>query len=524
MPGRYEAGRRTAAALLALLPLVVFLAPALGDADREPTVLLLVAASVIPAALLVFLALPAAVLRAQRGRWGVAVVIAVGLALVLGSAAIVALAPPALYATAHDVGHANVLVVSVSGLRTETVGAYHPAAGVMTPTLSVFERTGAVFDEAQSPSTDLPAAAASLLTGLYPGSHGLRGPGGRLRQAIDGLPLTLAAHGYRTAAFVSTRRLGARETGLAPMFERYDDPSSLEDWLRRTAFGSRLFHARVRTVRPASETVDAFRDWIGALPGGAWFAWVQLADAQRPRPTPVPEDVRTIGGLRLPDPARGLADPPPWAAPEDLGRPLREWLYGYVRAARAVDDRVRDLLAAVDSARGEKQRTIVVVVAEYGAPLGDEGRWFGAPLSLAEETTRVPWLLAGPGIRAGTRIEGPCSLVDVAPTLLGLLGIRGSRPAEGEDLSRYVVAAGAPARDPRSGPVFAERVSPEGEVTAWSVRYGRFKLLRGAAGEETLFVVDEGTDRELPAPRGREERQKQQLSDMLSRRGSQEGR
>jgi arylsulfatase A-like enzyme len=43
----------------------------------------------------------------------------------------------------------------------------------------------------------------------------------------------------------------------------------------------------------------------------------------------------------------------------------------------------------------------------------------------------IPWLVAGPGIRAGYAISAPVSLLDTAPTLARLLGIAPHHEWEG---------------------------------------------------------------------------------------------
>ena len=49
---------------------------------------------------------------------------------------------------------------------------------------------------------------------------------------------------------------------------------------------------------------------------------------------------------------------------------------------------------------------------------------------LREDMT-IPWLVAGPGIRAGHTIAADVSLLDTAPTLARLLGIAPDREWEG---------------------------------------------------------------------------------------------
>ncbi len=525
--GRYEAGRWTLVQLLALAPALAWLAPEPLPEEHLPPVLLATALALALSLALAFLAVPAAVLRARRGRWGLAVTGLAILAIVLGGVVVAALGPGGLYGPARDAAYPNVLLVSISGLRPRYIGAYQ-APGHFTPVLNALAFRGATFDEVVSPSVDLAPAAASALTGLYPSAHGLRAPGDRLRPGIEGLPEVLAGHGFRTGAFVSSRALAGRATNIGALFERYDDPTTLRDWLARTALGRPVVGrlAPPPPMRSAEATVGGFREWLTSLPRGPWFAWVELAGPLQPQPEPPPPERVALAGQRLPDVTRRVDPPPAWAPPGTGARPVRDWLYGYALAVRAADAQL-DVLQQVVTTRGDWHRTLLVVVSEIGAPLGEDGPWFERPTTLGENLVLVPWIASGYGVRPGIAIEGPCSLVDVAPTVLGLIGLGGAREAEGEDLSRYLTAGGNATRDPHSGPVFTELVPANGSpgYDAWrAIRLGRWKLLRGPGGNERLFVTEDGDEREIALPRGHEERQRQRLSDMLSLRLAQEAR
>jgi hypothetical protein len=81
----------------------------------------------------------------------------------------------------------------------------------------------------------------------------------------------------------------------------------------------------------------------------------------------------------------------------------------YARAARLVDDEIRSLAAALDLSR-----SVLVVTADHGH-VARGGHGGGEPDVMA-----VPLVLAGAGVRAGTRTSA--EQVDVTPTLAALLG------------------------------------------------------------------------------------------------------
>ncbi len=522
-PGRYEVGRWTVAVLLVVGPVVTAFGSMFGLVRPTPGAMMATAAAFLLGLVLFMVAVPAAWLQLTRGRFSIALLLLAGSALIVGAWVVVgAFRAVEAVSTAP---YPNILLVTITGLRADAVGPYG-AATTATPTLDELAQQGALFRGTVTPSRFCPAAAASLLTGYYPAGHGLRHPGDRLRPGIEGLADRLVANGYRTGAFVSARALDGRRSGLGALFERYEDATSVEDWLARFAFGRIALRASPGPVRPARDprlALERFREWVGSLPAGApWFAWVELGDAAWPRPAP------PRGGsdaLALPsssiDLSTPLSPPPAWSGTEDAGRPLAYWIEGYRESVSAADAAV-DALQQLLLERGELQRTLVVVTAERGVPLGEEGRWLEVGPRLEEPVERVPWIVAGPGVAAGTRISGPTSLVDVAPTLLGLLRLVGSRQVEGEDLSRFLQGRASEERAPGAGPVFGETPAADEASRTRSVRIGRFKLIREPDGTERLFEGGVGTESEISEPQLRTQRVWEELASKLDERVRQE--
>ena len=75
-----------------------------------------------------------------------------------------------------------------------------------------------------------------------------------------------------------------------------------------------------------------------------------------------------------------------------------------------------DALVASDHAKD----TLVVLWSDHGWHLGEKQHW--AKRSLWEESTRVPLILAGPGLAKGN-CKWPVGLIDLYPTLSELCGL-----------------------------------------------------------------------------------------------------
>ena len=92
----------------------------------------------------------------------------------------------------------------------------------------------------------------------------------------------------------------------------------------------------------------------------------------------------------------------------------------YAAMISGIDDWVGWLIDAVER-RGELDRTVVVFASDHGEMLGDHDCWYKKlPW---EGSTRVPLIVAGPGIDAGQTRDDLVELVDLAATLPELAGI-----------------------------------------------------------------------------------------------------
>lgn len=81
---------------------------------------------------------------------------------------------------------------------------------------------------------------------------------------------------------------------------------------------------------------------------------------------------------------------------------------------------------------GQYDDTVVMFTSDNGYYLGEHRRRQGK-ITLHEPSLRVPFVVAGPGIRHGVRFD-PISTVDLAPTIASYAGATPPQPADGVDL------------------------------------------------------------------------------------------
>lgn len=276
----------------------------------------------------------------------------------------------------------NVLLVTIDTLRWDHLGCYGYAGGT-SPVLDALAAGGVRFETVLMHVPLTAPSHASILTGLIPPRHGVRDNGAFvLDQSVPTLEGALASAGYHTAGFVSGFPLD-RRFGFASGFEVYDD---------RMSRGARSARA-VYLERNASDTTSKILEWLDNIRTRAdarpWFAWVHYFDPHAPY------------------------DPPP-----DLLE--RFPANRYDGEIAFVDQQIGRLLERL-VASGEAERTVVLVTADHGESLGDHGEETHGVL-IYDSTLRVPWIMAGPGIREGLVSKTVARGVDVMPTLLDLAG------------------------------------------------------------------------------------------------------
>ncbi|MEM1213964.1 MAG: sulfatase-like hydrolase/transferase [Planctomycetota bacterium] len=108
----------------------------------------------------------------------------------------------------------------------------------------------------------------------------------------------------------------------------------------------------------------------------------------------------------------------------------------YMGLTTWVDDAVGRMIGALESS-GQLDNTVVVFTSDHGDNLGSHGAMGKG--SFNDESLRVPMMVAGPGVVEGAVNAGQvASLLDLAPTCLGLAGIGDVAGLHGQDLGAVV--------------------------------------------------------------------------------------
>src|SRR5262249_1622585 len=120
----------------------------------------------------------------------------------------------------------------------------------------------------------------------------------------------------------------------------------------------------------------------------------------------------------------------PYDAPPGGPFPEDEEVGRYRNALRYAAQALAQLLDGLPR-RGLLDETLLGVCGDHGEAFGEHRGNFGHTFFLYEENVRVPLLFWAPGALAPTRAQRVASLVDLAPTVLDLLGAPAPRAWEG---------------------------------------------------------------------------------------------
>lgn len=164
-----------------------------------------------------------------------------------------------------------------------------------------------------------------------------------------------------------------------------------------------------------------------------------------------------------------------WVAPHMIEAPMAESIDMTHYAARyqsnlAYADALIGCLLAELEARGLRGATHVVLTSDHGEEFGEHGGgWHGR--TQYEEVTRVPLVIRSPSLAArGRAVAQPCSLIDVAPTILDLARLPIATSFAGQSLLPLALGKQAPARIIYSE--FVDLPKDERKAIRWGDRKG----------------------------------------------------
>lgn len=343
-----------------------------------------------------------------------------------------------------DLPARNLILISVDTLRADRLSCYG-YTGNRTPHFDRWAAEGIRFDQAFTESPLTLPAHATLMTGLFPTTHGIReNMGFRLEPDFRTLAEHFRDHGYTTAGFIGSYVMSS-ETGIAQGFQLYDETfdRSIESVIAPTEL-----------QRSAEAVTDRFLDWIRQHKDERFFVFLHFFDPHVPRPRGYDWEVTQVD--------------------RNLGR---------------IDRFLRE--------QGLLEETHLVVTSDHGEALGEHGE-SGHGFFVYDSTLRVP-LIVRPAATARFQVPAvrsdQVSLADVMPTLLELSGLEVPAIVQGRSLVPLLQGGGLA----ETG-LYAESFVPSlqfGWSPLRSLRWGRYKFIEAPRSELYDLGTDPGETRNL---------------------------
>jgi arylsulfatase A-like enzyme len=358
----------------------------------------------------------------------------------------------------------NIVLVIVDSLRKDHVGAYGNDS-IQTPNLDALAKESLRFTRAYPESIPTLPARRAIHTGLRtwpfrnwepPEGEDFQ-PAGWQHIPEDQTTLSeilLLEQDFNTALFSDTHHLFKASMNFQRGFRLFDWVRGQErDHYRPTMRVSQKKVDQMVVPGNSESMVDKVRQYLANTQNREseedWFAprvfsmasgFVRAADKGQPfflvvdcfdphEPWDPPE--RYTSRYDGPQPIVPEYSDAGWIGERELER-MRELYAGEVAMTDRWLGRFLDTLDSSDFA----QETLLVVLSDHGVALGEHDAT-GKPFwALWPEVTDIPFMIRHPGGKgAGETSDYFASTHDVAPTILGFLGVEPEQPMDGEDLS-----------------------------------------------------------------------------------------
>jgi len=340
----------------------------------------------------------------------------------------------------------DVVLITLCSLRKDHVGAYG-LVDIETPHLDRVAQEGVRFERAYAASNFTLASLTAVLTGRFGSSTGVTGWNKGLTVDVPTLPEVLGHYGYATGGFTTDAPSGFREEyGLARGFQRLEitpPPPGTPD-------GRRVSQA---SPNPGAVVAPA-ASWLSRQDDGpvfmmlhsrtAHYPFVISAQGAKDDPTGITQLLFDAGNQDAGEPPEARAMPGMKGGTEQQGvveisgsDPLQVqvakvgesavamWKQRYHEAVTRMDSDMAAVWAALES-RGRLDKTVLVVVADHGESLNDHGELLHGD-AFYDGVINVPLMIRAPGVSSGESISALVSQVDIAPTILEMVGAM--RPA-----------------------------------------------------------------------------------------------
>ncbi|MFA5198859.1 MAG: sulfatase [Candidatus Omnitrophota bacterium] len=405
----------------------------------------------------------------------------------------------------------NVMLVFIDTLRADRLGCYGYYGGT-SPNIDKLAGESAVFEKNFTPATYTLPSFMSIITSLYPGSHGvLEVFKDKLSPRVETLAEILKVYGYKTAWFgpLDDPQLDP-DAGFGRGFDDVEDSGNdhildearekLCEWLDKNRnrkfflnFHTYKVHApylpqpkykakftKIKMIEGIIEDknkfkYDFFHNVLKKRKLAANLMGRELFDKFVAAGMPGKDDA-SIENFFI---SRGE---------EGRMSSIRETVYwmgvnfndkeasAYIQALYAADilEYDQEVIGPVIKKLKELgiyNKTLIIICSDHGEEFYEHGG-FGHGTTFYDEVTRVPLIVRVPWVKGGKRGKEFTQTVDIMPTILDLLEIPVPHQAQGKSLAGFIDG---------------NKPLPPREYV-----FGRMPVLSSIRSENWLFVLYDG--------------------------------
>jgi len=416
----------------------------------------------------------------------------------------------------------NVLFIIADDLNC-AIGAYGDAL-VKTPNLDKLAKEGVLFGNAHVQYPLCGPSRVSLMTGLYPDQTKSKKLRLYVRQTIPDV-VTLGQK-FRTENYHSVRvgkiyhYHNPRDIGTAGHDDSYTWDRTVNPYGR-----DKKEEYKIKTLKPkldggtlswleAEGNDEEQTDGIGAMEtmgfldefaesGENFFLAFGLYRPHVPFVAPKKYfDLYDLADFQVPESSNDYLKTIPKPAAisvrskkeqvyldKKLSKTIKRAYYATTSFMDAQIGRVLDKLKAT----GLDKNTIIVFTSDHGYHLGEHGHW--QKQTLFNDATRVPLIIAGPGIPKNKKIEeSPVELVDLYPTLMDLVNINTPKFVQGKSLVPLLQNSEKKVR--KSALTELQVNTKSGIAQGYSIKTKRYRLSRWKhQGQYSYELYDHETDK-----------------------------
>ncbi len=313
----------------------------------------------------------------------------------------------------------HLVLIVVDTLRADATTPYGTSENT-TPELAAWAGRGVVFGRVRAQSSWTKISMASLMTSLWPRSHGIRRARDGLTESAVTLAEVLREAGYATYG-VQTNGWLHQSFGFHQGFDRYVFPRGVSVRFRHPS----LWPHADRVYEEAERMIEAHD---GARP---FFLYLHFMDVHE------------------------------YAAPPEFKVFGTDNRGAYMAAIRWVDESVRRVREKLEE-EGYLENTVMVFTSDHGEAFGEHGV-HGHARNVLAPVVSVPLLFRFPFPLAPMRIDAQTRSLDIAPTLLDIARIPIPQHFEGASLLPLLTGA-APLRDRVSYAALGQPLFPDASL------------------------------------------------------------